>query len=76
MRLNDCTVTCDEVAVMLRCSRDTVQAFVRKGELEAFRLGQGYRVTYRSVQAFIKRRIQYMKEHGAGYPNNFRKQAA
>jgi len=50
-------LTVDEVAQILRVNPETVRVMVRRGELEAARVGKGrtaaYRFTYRAVAKYL-----------------------
>ena len=43
------------VAKYLDCSKHRVYDLVHEGELEAFKIGQGFRISIESLEAFIER---------------------
>jgi excisionase family DNA binding protein len=45
--------TSEEAAELLRTSRRTVQRLIREGKLRSHRLGHGYRILDRDIQAFF-----------------------
>lgn len=48
--------TTDEVAEMLRTSRQTIIREIDAGRLEAFRLGRSYRITQSALDAFTSQK--------------------
>jgi excisionase family DNA binding protein len=49
-------LTADEVAAALRVSRVTICRWCKDGQLPAFRVGKGWRVSRRALDALIQRR--------------------
>jgi excisionase family DNA binding protein len=50
-------LTPDEVAAMLRVSRDTVRRLLRRGELPAVRVGRSWRVEEAELQRWLRRGV-------------------
>jgi len=53
--MND-LLTVKEVAEMLRVTVRGVQAWIREGELTAFKLGREYRIKQADVDVFLEKR--------------------
>lgn len=48
------TFTLAEAAELLSCHRETLRRAIRKGELQAAKLGRGFRISRRDLEAFWK----------------------
>jgi excisionase family DNA binding protein len=48
--------TVEELAELLQVHWQTILNYIRSGELEAVKLGKGYRISKKSFEAFIKNR--------------------
>lgn len=48
--------TVQEVADLLKLHWQSVLTYIKKGELEALKLGKGYRISQKSLDDFIARR--------------------
>jgi excisionase family DNA binding protein len=48
--------TVEELAELLQVHWQTILNYIRSGELEAVKLGKGYRISKESFDAFIKNR--------------------
>ena len=48
--------TVQEVADLLKLHWQSVLTYIKKGELEALKLGKGYRISQQSLDNFIVRR--------------------
>ncbi len=57
-------LTADEVAERMRVSRTTVCRWCASGRLPAFRVGKGWRVARRELDALIQRTIQERNTDG------------
>jgi hypothetical protein len=56
-------------SAMLRKSRDRIYAMIRDGQLQSYLDGDARRITIRSIEAFIERRLAESKEfQRASYP--------
>jgi hypothetical protein len=60
------------LAGLLQIGIHHANKLIRAGEFEVFEFGCSYRVTYRSVEAFITRRVAEFKEKGPRFRNNFK----
>lgn len=49
------SLTIDEVAEELRCSREQVRRMIHSGEIQAFRIGRRYRVRRSELDAYASR---------------------
>lgn len=47
-----------EVAALLHVHWQSVHNFIRRGELEALRLGRGYRISDKAIQSFLLKRTK------------------
>jgi excisionase family DNA binding protein len=72
VRLDDITLTVEEVAMMLRITRHGVLGLLKQGEFTRLLIGHAYRITYASVKAFIKRRVAMTPQTGSSFPDNFK----
>lgn len=52
---NDATYTLDDLMDILKVSRRTLQNYIRKGTLKAFRVGNKWRVTKKQYEEFIEK---------------------
>lgn len=48
-------LTIGEVAAQLRCSRMSIYRLVRRGALEAIRVGSHYRIRRQALEEFLQR---------------------
>jgi excisionase family DNA binding protein len=48
--------TVQEVADLLKLHWQSVLTYIKKGELEALKLGKGYRISQQALDGFIARR--------------------
>jgi excisionase family DNA binding protein len=55
MQSTDRLLTVHEVAEIMRVSNMTVYRLIRAGELRAARVGRGYRIRERDVEAYLSR---------------------
>ncbi len=55
MQSTDHLLTVHEVAEIMRVSNMTVYRLIRAGELRAARVGRGYRIRERDVEAYLTR---------------------
>jgi len=46
--------TCEEVAAMLKVTRQSVWKWIKAGKLEAVQVGRGFRVPKKALDRFIK----------------------
>ena len=53
-RLEEELLTTDEVAQRLKITRQTVQRLIQRGQLTASRIGRGWRVKRRELEAFLQ----------------------
>jgi excisionase family DNA binding protein len=53
---DDILYTTEEVAEKLKITPKTVREYIRRGEMEAIDMGQGYRIFKRDLDAFLERR--------------------
>lgn len=53
---NDTYYTVQEVADLLKLHWQSVLSYIKKGELEALKLGKGYRISQTALDSFIVRR--------------------
>jgi excisionase family DNA binding protein len=53
--------TVQEVADLLKLHWQSVLTYIKKGELEAVKLGKGYRISQQALDAFIAKRTTKMK---------------
>lgn len=53
---DDTLYTTEEVADKLKLTTKTVTDYIRKGELEALDMGQGYRIYKRDLDTFLENR--------------------
>lgn len=53
---NDTYYTVQEVADLLKLHWQSVLSYIKKGELEALKLGKGYRISQTALDSFIARR--------------------
>lgn len=57
MELDELTYfTVEQVSAFLQIHWQTTLQYIRKGELKAFKLGKGYRISKQDLEAFIKSR--------------------
>jgi excisionase family DNA binding protein len=61
---SDTVYTTEEVAERLKVAPKTVREWIRRGELEAWDAGQGYRILKRDLDAFIEKKKQQQKKRG------------
>ena len=54
--MQDKMLSVEEVAGELRVNPETVRVWIRTGELVAFSIGKGYRISRTDLDDFIKRR--------------------
>lgn len=54
--------TVQEVADLLKLHWQSVLTYIKKGELEALRLGKGYRISQQSLDDFIANRSTKQKK--------------
>lgn len=60
-------LTTEQVAQTLQINQLTVYALIARGELEASRIGKGYRISEEAVAAYIKRNtVRASEEEKAG----------
>ena len=52
---SDGTYTLDELMDILKVSRRTLQNYIRKGTLKAFRVGNQWRVTKKQYEEYIEK---------------------
>lgn len=52
--MNDQLLTVDEVAFILNVSTQTVRKLIKKHQLVAIRMGRNYRISWESLNEFIK----------------------
>ena len=57
MQTTDHLLTVHEVAEIMRVSNMTVYRLIRAGELRAARVGRGYRIRERDVEAYLCREV-------------------
>ena len=57
MQTTDRLLTVHEVAEIMRVSNMTVYRLIRAGELRAVRVGRGYRIRERDVEAYLSREM-------------------
>lgn len=50
--------TVPEVAEKLEVHWQSVHNFIKRGELEALKLGRGYRISDQAIKTFLKRRTK------------------
>lgn len=55
-------LTVTEVAELLQVHWQSVLNYIKKGELEAVKLGRGYRISEKSIEDFIKKRTTKRKK--------------
>jgi len=53
MKQNLCLYTPDEVATMLRVTRNSIQRWIRSGELPALQVGNQYRISQDDLDKFV-----------------------
>jgi excisionase family DNA binding protein len=53
--------TVQEVTDLLKLHWQSVLTYIKKGELEAVKLGKGYRISQQALDAFIAKRTTKMK---------------
>ena len=54
--------TVQEIADLLKLHWQSVLTYIKKGELEALRLGKGYRISQQSLDDFIAKRSTKQKK--------------
>lgn len=59
---SDTVYTTEEVAERLKVAPKTVREWIRRGELEAWDAGQGYRILKRDIDNFIEQKKQQQKK--------------
>ena len=59
MDIPDRLLTVQEVAAIMRVSNMTVYRLIRGGELRAARVGRGYRIRERDVEAYLSRDVAW-----------------
>ena len=62
----DRLLTVQEVAAIMRVSNMTVYRLIRGGELRAARVGRGYRIRERDVEAYLSRDVAWTSPKGDG----------
>jgi excisionase family DNA binding protein len=55
MERNDEVLTLTELMEILKVTRKTLQAYIQKGKIKAFKIGNNWRVTRESLADFIER---------------------
>lgn len=55
-------LTVTEVAELLKVHWQSVLTYIKKGELEAVKIGRGYRISEQAIEEFIKKRTTKRKE--------------
>lgn len=61
---SDTIFTTEEVAERLKVAPKTVREWIKRGELEAWDAGQGYRILKRDLDTFIENKKQENKKRG------------
>lgn len=54
METNNSLLTPEQVAGILQIHVLTVYSYIRRGKLDAVRLGRSYRITHEDLEAFIE----------------------
>ena len=66
METADRLLTVREVAAIMRVSNMTVYRLIRAGDLRSARVGRGYRIRERDVEAYLERGVAWTGRGGEG----------
>ena len=71
MRVNDNLLTPEQVAAILQVHVLTVYSYIRRGKLDAVRLGRSYRIVPEDLEHFIQvNRTNNLNNHGREVKND------